>query len=256
VNRSFMSTAWSKRILQLLILAAIVGLWQLLVSAGEFNAIAVASPGSVANELGSLLGNTTIWLDMLHTLRGLAIGYLAGVAVGTAIGTLMGVSAVVRAYLTPFVAFLNAVPRLALIPLLVAWLGFGQSQQVVLVFLVVVFMVLLTVQASVQNIPKRFVDNARMIGASRLELVREVYLPAIGIWVISSARVAIGIGLQVALVGEFFGGHQGLGYMIEEGEATYNTNLIYAAVVVTAVLAIVIDQLLGVVNRRAARWLP
>ena len=251
-----MNTAWSKRLIQLLILAALVGLWQLLVSAGAFNAIAVASPSSVASELGGLLGHSTIWLDILHTLRGLAIGYLAGVVVGTAIGTLMGISTVVRAYLTPFVAFLNALPRLALIPLLVAWLGFGQSQQIVLVFLIVVFMVLLTVQASVQNIPRRFVDNARMIGAGRLRLVTEVYLPAIGIWVISSARVAIGIGLQVALVGEFFGGNHGLGYMIEEGESTYNTNLIYAAVVVTAVLAIVIDQLLGVVNRRAARWLP
>jgi NitT/TauT family transport system permease protein len=251
-----MSAAWPKRLIQLLLLAALVGLWQLLVSVGAFNAIAVASPSSVANELGTLLSASTIWLDMLHTLRSLAIGYLAGVIVGTAIGTLMGISAVVRAYLTPFVAFLNALPRLALIPLLVAWLGFGQSQQIVLVFLIVVFVILLTVQASVQNIPKRFVDNATMIGASRLQLVKEVYLPAIGIWVISSARVAIGIGLQVALVGEFFGGHLGLGYMIEKGEATFNTNLIYAAVIVTAVLAIVIDALLGALNRRAARWLP
>ncbi len=249
-------TARSGRLIQLLVLAALIALWQLLVSAGAFNAIAVASPASVAQQLGSLLGGATIWLDMLHTLRGLAIGYLAGVIVGTIVGTLMGISAIARAYFSPFVAFLNAVPRLALIPLLIAWLGFGQGQQITLVFLVVVFMVLLTVQASVQNIPKRFVDNAIMIGASRLQLVREVYLPAIGIWVISSARVAIGVGLQVALVAEFFGGHQGLGYMIEEGESTYNTNLIYAAVVVTAVLAVVIDSLLGLVNRRAARWLP
>ena len=210
----------------------------------------------VFDHSGTLLGSGGIWLDMLHTLRGLAMGYLSGVIVGTAVGTLMGISAVARAYLTPFVAFLNATPRLALIPLLVAWLGFGQSQQVVLVFLVVVFMVLLTVQASVENIPKRFVDNATMIGASRLQLIREVYLPAIGIWVISSARVAVGIGLQVALVGEFFGGHQGLGFMIEDGESTFNTNLIYSAVIVTAVLAIVIDALLAAVNRRAARWLP
>jgi sulfonate transport system permease protein len=249
-------TTRSKRLIQLLVLLALIGLWQLLVSTGAFNAIAVASPSSVASQLGSLLGGRTIWLDMLHTLLGLAIGYLAGVVVGTIIGTLMGISAIARAYFSPFVAFLNALPRLALIPLLIAWLGFGQSQQVVLVFLVVVFMILLTVQASVQNIPKRFVDNAIMIGASPLQLVTEVYLPAIGIWVISSARVAIGVGLQVALVSEFFGGHQGLGYMIEEGESTYNTNLIYAAVVVTAVLAIVIDSLLGLVNRRAARWLP
>ncbi len=251
-----MSAAWSKRLIQLLLLAALVGLWQLLVSLGAFNAIAVASPGSVAGELGMLLGSGGIWLDMLHTLRGLAIGYVAGVIVGTAVGTLMGISEVVRAYLSPFIAFLNALPRLALIPLLIAWLGFGQTQQEVLVFLVVVFMVLLTVQASVQNIPRRFVDNVTVLGASRVQLVTEVYLPAIGIWVISSARVAIGIGLQVALVGEFFGGHQGLGYLIEEGESTLNTNLIYAAVIVTAVLAIVIDALLGAVNRRASRWLP
>lgn len=251
-----MSAAWSKRLIQLLLIAALLGLWQLLVSVGAFNAIAVASPASVTSELGTLLGSGGIWLDMLHTLRGLAIGYVAGVVVGTAVGTLMGISAVVRAYLTPFIAFLNALPRLALIPLLVAWLGFGQTQQEVLVFLVVVFMVLLTVQASVQNIPRRFIDNVTVFGASPLQLVWEVYLPAIGVWVISSARVAIGIGLQVALVGEFFGGHQGLGYQIEQGESTFNTSLIYAAVIITAVLAIVIDSLLGAVNHRASRWLP
>jgi NitT/TauT family transport system permease protein len=251
-----MNSTWKRIIIQFLVLAALIGLWQLLVALGAFNALAVASPASVAHQLGELLGAKAIWLNVYYTLLILAIGYVGGVVVGTVVGTLMGISEVFRAYLTPFVAFLNALPRIALIPLLIAWLGFGQSQQVVLVFLLVVFVVLLTAQASVRNIGKEFIDNARMIGASRLQLVREVYLPAIGIWVISSARVAVGIGLQVALVSEFFGGHQGLGYMIENGEATLNTDLIYAAVVVTAVLAIVIDSLLAYVNRRAARWLP
>jgi NitT/TauT family transport system permease protein len=250
-----MMSPWRRRGIQLALVVVWLVVWQVCVDAGMFNKIAVASPTQVASRLSDWAGGN-LWSDIGDTLEVLLVGYAAGLVVGTALGVLMGISRTVRRFLDPFIAFLNSLPRLALIPVLLAWLGFGRTPQMVLVFLLIVFMVIINVAASIDNLPRDVIDNGRVLGASTAQLVRSVYLPAIGIWVMASARLAVGLGFQAAIVSEFFGSSRGLGYTLALGQQQLNSRVIYAAVVVTALLAVVFDMVLARVNNRLARWLP
>jgi NitT/TauT family transport system permease protein len=251
-----LNDAWKRRAAQIAIVVVWLVTWQLSVDAGLLNTIAVASPSAVVDEVIDWAVSGRLLSDIANTMSVLGAGYLSALVVGTAVGVLMGVSRFVRQFLDPFIAFLNSLPRLVLIPILLAWLGFGKAPQILLVFLLIVFMVIINVYSSIADIPREILDHGRMLGASWWQLITTVYLPAIGIWVINSARIAVGLGFQAAVVSEFFGSSRGLGYTLATGQQQLNSRVIYAAVVVTALLAVLIDFGLGLLNRRVARWMP
>jgi NitT/TauT family transport system permease protein len=241
---------------RLLVVAAVLGLWQLLCSSGAFDPTTVSSPAVVWDEISGWTSSGSLWPTILETLATFAIGYGLGVVVGVAIGVAMGMSEAVRLYLDPFIVFFNAIPKLVLVPLMIAWLGFTRTPGVIVVFLVVVFLVAVTVHKGMETIGGEFVDNAKMLGARTGGLVRDVYLPAVAIWVMTSARLAVGLAFQAAVVAEFFGSGHGLGYLIVHGEQTFTASQIWGAIIVTVILACVIDFLLSLLDRRVSRWVP
>jgi NitT/TauT family transport system permease protein len=250
-----MSRGWLLA-LQVAALAALVGAWALLADSGLISPTAIAGPAKTFDQIRGWVADGSLWPNVWSTLQVLIVGYGAGVVVGVGIGVAIGVLPLVRLYLEPFIVFFNAVPRLVLLPFFVVWLGFGLAPRMLTVFLVIVFGVAVTVQASVEQIPREYVDHAVVLGARRIDLARDVYLPAIGIWVVASARVGIGLAFQAAIVSEFFGATQGLGFFIIHGEAFFDAGEIYAAIAVTVILALVIDALMSVVDRRVRRWMP
>jgi NitT/TauT family transport system permease protein len=251
-----MGIRWSRAGLRVLVVAAVLGLWQLLCATGALDPITVSSPSVVWHQIVSWISAGSLWPVALHTLVTFAIGYVIGVVAGAVIGVGMGASEAIRLYLDPFILFFNAIPKLVLVPLLIAWLGFTRTPGVIIVFLVVVFLVAVTVEKGMSEIEGDFVDNARMLGASRVGLIRDVYLPAVAIWVMTSARLGVGLAFQAAVVAEFFGAGHGLGYLIVQGQQTFTAGEIWGAIVVTVVLAWVIDFLLSLLDRRVSRWVP
>jgi NitT/TauT family transport system permease protein len=241
---------------RILVVAAVLGLWQLLCSSGVLDPITVSSPSVVWDQITNWTSDGSLWPTIGETLSTFAIGYGLGVGAGVVIGVAMGMSETVRMYLDPFIVFFNAVPKLVLVPLMIAWLGFTRTPGVVVVFLVVVFLVAVTVHKGMDTIGGEFVENARMLGAGTGGLVLDVYLPAVAIWVMTSARLAVGLAFQAAVVAEFFGSGHGLGYLIVHGEQTFTAAQIWGAIVVTVVLAWLIDFLLSLLDRRVSRWVP
>jgi len=241
-------------ILRIAVLVVLIGAWQLLCSTGVFSSYAVSSPNVIVHELWSWLPTSSFWRDVGNTLFTLALGYGAGVAVGVVLGLLMGTSAIARAYAEPFVIFFNAVPRLILVPFFIAWLGFGRTPQVLMVFLLIVFVVAVTVATGVRGISPDTVRHAVMVGAGPFRVFSDVYLPAAGVWIISSARLSVGLALQGTVVSEFFGSNVGLGYRILHGTQTFNPPEIYTAIIVTVIIAWMLDILLTRFSSSALRW--
>jgi NitT/TauT family transport system permease protein len=247
---------WAWAGARILVVAAVVGLWQLLCAAGAVDSITVSSPVVVWDQISAWTSAGALWPTVLQTLATFAIGYALGVVAGVVIGVAMGMSETIRMYLDPFVVFFNAIPKLVLVPLMIAWLGFTRTPGVIIVFLVVVFLVAVTVHKGMDTIGGEFIDNARMLGAGTGGLIRDVYLPAVAIWVMTSARLAVGLAFQAAVVSEFFGAGHGLGYLIVHGEQTFTAAQIWGAIVVTVALAWVIDFVLSILDRRVSRWVP
>lgn len=241
---------------QLAIVAAAVGVWQVLVSSGTTNSFIVGSPGKVIDEIGRWISTGTLWENMTSTLTIFGLGYAIGLVGGTILGLLCGISVTAREYLSPFLAFFNSIPRLILIPFLIVWLGLGPAPKIIIVILVVIFYVALTVESGVREIDRDLILNARALGGVPLDLIRHIYVPAVGGWIIAAARTSIGLAFQAAVVAEFFGASKGLGFLMTQGEGNFDAAEIYAAILVTIVLAVILDGLLALVSARVLRWMP
>lgn len=241
---------------RLAIIAAILGGWQLAVSARVVDTFTVSSPGAVFSLIGRWFSSGYVWPHLISTLVVFLTGYLIGIAGGAALGLICGISKLARDYFSPFMIFFNSIPRLVLIPFLIVWLGFGYAPKIIVVILVILFVVALPVQAGVREIDNDVIRNARVLGAGSLDLVRQIYIPAVGSWLTSSARASIGLAFQAAVVAEFFGGERGLGYLITQGGNTYDSAQIYAAIILTVALAVILDGGVALASRRLLRWMP
>jgi NitT/TauT family transport system permease protein len=243
-------------LLQLLFLCVFLSLWQYAASAGRINPFVASSPNAILQEVWSWIADRSIFVHIAATLEIIFLGYGIGVAGGLAIGVLKGLSPTAKAYLDPFLVFGNSLPRIILIPFFVVWLGFGLAPKVITVFLVLVFMVTAIIENGMKEIGRDIIANARVLGAGPFGLLWDVYLPGLGLWVLVSARVCVGYALQAAVVSEFFGAHEGLGFLIMKGEGSYDVATIYGALLVTVVLALIFHFILGLIERRVTRWLP
>jgi NitT/TauT family transport system permease protein len=241
-------------VLRILLGVAILAAWQGLVSGGVVNSFTLAPPRDVARQLYDWTAHGDLWTIIEPTLVLLSVGLIFGILAGVIIGVAVGVSPFFRYYLSPFIAFFNAIPRLILIPFFIVWFGFGYQPGMIIAALEVVFIVVLTVQSGIEQIHGDYVDNAKMLGASWTSLLTSVYLPGISIWTLSAARISVGLAFQAAVVVEFFGSPSGIGHLITDGGTTLNSVELYAAIALTAILAFLLDMVLQFVERRANRW--
>jgi NitT/TauT family transport system permease protein len=252
--------AWVARAVVLIAQVVLVGLVLILWQVGSTHHVIdpnfFSSPGAVWDELYIWFSTGTIWGNLSATLFEFAAGYAIGTVVGVALGAAIGLSGRIREFMAPFLAFFNAMPRLVLLPLFVVWFGFGYTPRVVLVFSVVVVIVTINVGRGLQEVRTDLIDDAKIKGATRLQLFRHVYSPSMGLWVLSTARVTVGYAIDTAVAAEFIGASTGLGYLIYYGQAQVRADEIFAALVLTVVIAFIVDRCLVLVERRSLKWMP
>lgn len=215
-----------------------------------------SSPVDVWASLMSLSASGELWAALESTVLLLAVGWLLGEIAGLTLGIALGLSKTLNAILGPIVVFQNGFPNILLLPIFVVWWGFGYGPKIALVVAMMAVFVGLNVAAGVREVDGVLVDNMRMQGAGTLEVLRHVYLPAVALWVSSSARVTVGYALQAVIGSELMGSITGLGGLISYGQVSFRSDQIVAVLLVAAALAIIIDLLLAAVERRAVRWMP
>lgn len=252
-----MTTILTKRFtLQLLSVICVLMAWQILADYELLNPLVLGSPIEVGRVAWSWVVDGSLWRHLASTLEILLAGYVIGLVVGIGIGALIGFSALAKTFLDPFLVFANSVPRIILVPFFITWLGFGLAPKIIIVALVVVFVVASNVEAGLREIQGDLISNVRMLGGSRWGLLRDVYIPGIALLLSASARTCMGYALQAAIVSEFFGSFSGLGYLIVNGQTSYDISIMYASLLVTIVLALMIDSVLALLERRVLVWLP
>jgi NitT/TauT family transport system permease protein len=234
----------------------LLGLWEHASSAGWVDPFFFGRPSQIWDVLVKWWQSGTLLRDVWATTVLLLLGFGAGMLIGVVIGVCLGASRLFRDVFEPFVIFFNAVPRIILFPFLIVWLGFGLLPEVVAIVLVMVPTVAINVAAGIREVEGEYLDNQRALGASRLNLAREVYIPSIALWLLTTSRVTFAFAFQAAIVAEILVAREGLGYQITEGKSQYDVNTIYAAMALIVVLAVAVDVIFSGVERRATRWQP
>ncbi|MBL8341071.1 MAG: ABC transporter permease, partial [Rubrivivax sp.] len=143
-----------------------------------------------------------------------------------------------------------------LAPIFAVWFGLGIGSKVALGVTLVFFIVFFNVYQGVKEVSPVVLANARMLGASRKQLLRHVYLPSATSWVFSSLHTSVGLAFVGAVVGEYLGSSQGVGYLILQAEGTFDINTVMAGILVLTAFALVLDAAVGRIERRLMKWQP
>lgn len=229
-------------------------LWQYLSDERIIPRFLFSSPEAVWERLVEWMLDGTIVHNASFTLMNAFLGYFLGLVIGVSLAVLFTVSPRLGGIFIPFLTMINAIPRIAFAPLLVAWFGFGLASNIALVVLVIVFVNFFAAYGGLSAVDEGNLMWARALGASRWQVWTTVRLPAIGVWVLSSLRMCIGLALSAAIVSEFVGGARGIGYLASSSTNTFKSAGVYAAITVTIVVAGLLDVFLRMAERRMTQW--
>lgn len=205
-----------------------------------------APPGAVVS--GSIRDH------LLYTLTNLGIGLIIACLIGIPAGLLMGGNRYVEKILSPYVWALASVPRIALVPLFILFLGFSVKMQITIIVLSSVFPIIINSWAGVKTTDKSLLAAAKVFGANRRELYMKVVLPYTLPFIISGIQQGIGRGLVGVIIAEIFGGSNGLGYLVNRSADTFNSALMYAVLFVLVVVSLSLIQLTRWLEAYVAPW--
>ena len=198
----------------------------------------------------------SIWLQIWTTMEEAVLGFLIGVAGGIVVGVLLGQVRFLSEVLSPYIKAVNALPRIVLGTLFIIILGLGMSSKVVLAAFLVFFVVFFNAFQGVREVDGNLINNARVLGASRMQVVRNVVIPSAMTWIIASLHVAFGFAVIGAIVGEVLGAQHGLGVLITDSANNFNADGIFAGMIIIGAIALIAEWLISLLERRLLAWRP
>jgi ABC-type nitrate/sulfonate/bicarbonate transport system permease component len=218
--------------------------------------IFISSPVLVAQSAYELFFVTgEIWRHLAVS----ALEYCLGLALGIVVGVPLGLAAWYRrfAYASePFITALNATPQVAFLPLLIVWVGTGLMTRVLIVFLLTVLPIAISAQAAVRTTDPRLLKVARSFGSSDRHLFTSIILPGSVPFLLAGLRLAIGRGMIGIVVGELYGSALGVGFMINQAGAVFQTDKVFVGVLTIVFAGLALTELVRLVERRVDVWRP
>src|SRR3972149_1437803 len=214
----------------------------------------ISSPSRIFSSLiagfrdGDLLQHT--WV----TFEEIAIGYPLGAIAGIALGYWFGRSRMLEKIFEPIIIALNGIPRTALAPLFIVWLGIGIWSKVGVGFLLTFFLNFFNTYAGMRQMDQEYIDLARLMRVRGLKLTFRVILPAISPYVFTGIRTSIPFSVIGAIVGEFMAATDGIGFFIRLSAGIFRTADVFVGIIVLMVMVIIMDKIAGLVEKRVLRW--
>lgn len=220
------------------------------------NPIFLSSPTAVARAAYRLVATGELWRHLGVSALEFAAGFSLAVAVGIPTGLAAGWYRRLRYALEPFLAALNATPRVALLPLVIIWVGIGLASKILIVFLGAAIPICMSALAGVRATDARLLRVARSFGASRRQLFRTVILPGSIPFLLAGLRLGVGRAMVGIVVGELVAATAGIGFLIHESGAAFRTDRVFVGIVVIALAGALLTEALAALERRVERWRP
>lgn len=246
-------TGRNQRILRVAIHLSVLIAWELLsrfVVPPQF----LPPPSAIAYAFIGTIKSGELPRQLLQTANVLVLGFGLAILSGMALGVAMGMFPTLRRILSPYVNTFNAMPTIALVPVVILWLGLGFEAKVFLTWIVSVSAVVISAEAGVTNIPPAFIETARAFGCTKRQIFSRVILHAAIPYFVAGIRLALGRALVGVVVAEMFTALSGLGYMIVLYGNTFRPAELFVPIVVLAILSVTITKLIYLIERKVAPW--
>jgi NitT/TauT family transport system permease protein len=214
----------------------------------------ISNPVDVAERLYQWIADGSLFLHIWATVYETLMGFIVGAVGGVILGIWLGVSPFTNRLLNPYLNALNALPKVALAPLFVLWFGLGIASKIALAAVLVLFLVFLNTYAGVREVDQDLIDSARLMRATRAQLVAKVIIPSAMSWVFAGLKISVPYALIGAVLGEMIAANRGLGYLVQFSGSQFDSAGVFAVLIVIALLSVALNFLVELVQHRMQLW--
>jgi NitT/TauT family transport system permease protein len=238
----------------------VFGGWELFARLGIVDVFFFGSPSGIVDQLVTWAQSGTdsgsLWEQIGVTLEEAVLGFIIGVTLGVVVGVSLGRSKLLSDVFAPYIKAVNAIPRIVLGTVFVVAFGLGLASKVALAVVLVFFVVFFNAFQGTREVDRNLIANARILGASKAQVTRQVVLPSALTWIMASLHTSFGFALIGAIVGEFLGAEKGLGLLVSQAKGNFNIDGIFAAMLIMAAIALIAESVISLLERRLLSWRP
>jgi ABC-type nitrate/sulfonate/bicarbonate transport system permease component len=235
-------------VLQVLTVAALLGYMEYAVTSGKINRIFMASPSSIVEEAFHIAADGTLWPHLILTLQEVLVGYALAAGVGIIVGLIWTMFPKTEAYGNVFCSAIMAIPKTAILPLLILWFGIGFQSKVVLIFLFSVFQILYSTVTGAKQCKIEYLKVARVFNATKMQTVFKVMIPAALPSMFNGLRLAAATALTGVVFSEMQSAKAGLGYLLSESQNLLNTPRMFFIIILVTLISVCFVKLIAAIE--------
>jgi NitT/TauT family transport system permease protein len=251
----FISTPIRKKFTVPLSLIGAILLWQILTVVGNFPAFILPSPTDVFTRMVQLIGDGSLLYHSMITLGEVISGLVIGLVAAVVLGYLLAKNRVMEKVLSPYIVASQAIPIVAIAPLLVIWFGPGILSKVLITALIVFFPILVNIIVGVRAVTDQYYELMRSLQATKWQTLRFLEIPAAMPVFLGGLRIGATLAVIGAVVGEFVGADRGLGFLVNLGRGLYDTALVFVSIITLVIMALVIYGGVSLLDRWFLTWM-
>ncbi|MGU3575405.1 ABC transporter permease [Brucellaceae bacterium C25G] len=237
------------------VFSSVLVLWWLASTFGWVNAFLLPSPVKVMKTLIELAQSGTLKKHTLISMQRVGLGYAGAVFIAITLAVLFSFSHFFRRLLDPLIEFMRQVPPLALMPLLILWLGIGEAQKVGIIILACFFPIFLGVRGGIEQVDHKLIEVGKVAGLNRAEIMWRIILPCSLPAIVIGLRIGLGYSWRALVGAELIASSAGLGYLIVDAENLARTDIVLVGILVIGIIGLIADMILKKLIGFCAPWL-
>ena len=238
----------------LLALAVVIVLWQAAGSLSLVNPIFLPSPLAIARAIVQLASSGALWQHLAYSMMRIGTGWLLGTVAGIIVGFAIGLSTLARSVGITFISALFPIPKIALLPLLILWLGIGEEPKIATIALGVFFSTAISVYSGVDAVPRNLIRMAQSFNVPFLAIVRRVVWPGALPSILAGFRITASIALLLVVSAEMIGAEYGIGAFVLQAGNLMQTDQLLAGVVILSLFGLLVGWLISRLEKRLLHW--
>jgi NitT/TauT family transport system permease protein len=235
-------------------LAVVLALWQLVGTVGLVNPLFLPAPSAILRAMFALAASGALWQHLAASLMRIGLGWLIGTSAGVIIGFAIGLSAPARSVGITFISALFPIPKIALLPLLILWLGIGEEPKVATIALGVFFSTAISVYSGVDAVPRNLIRMAQSFNVPFATIVRKVIWPGALPSILAGFRITASIALLLVVSAEMIGAEYGIGAFVLQAGNLMQTDQLLAGVVILSLFGLLVGKLINLLEARLLHW--
>jgi ABC-type nitrate/sulfonate/bicarbonate transport system permease component len=235
-------------------LVLVIGLWQLAGSAGWVNALFLPTPVAIARAIWQLAISGALWHHVSVSAMRIGTGWILGTVAGVVVGFAIGLSSLARGVGITFISALFPIPKIALLPLLILWLGIGEEPKIATIALGVFFSTAISVYSGVDAVPRNLIRMAQSFNVPFTTIVRRVVWPGALSSILAGFRITASVALLLVVSAEMIGAEFGIGAFVLQAGNLMQTDQLLAGVVILSLFGLAVGKLINLLETRLLHW--